>query len=421
MDQVRAYFSRSKSVLYSENRARNQIAALMKEADRENWKALLDTIQKLRDQKYQPDADIITINGDILRCVERIDAIFSAYKDVVGKTYNPVQYIEYLVTDQDVYTIAQINGRNYFGSIGSKEELGQLRERLNQFIALKGYSMDKDILSDLYQFLIGPIDTVLPDRLVVIPDEEIGYIPFEILQNRNGEYVLSNTAVSYLPEYENEVIESSTIGKKWDILCLAPEYPKKPGTEANDRGSFFHLQYAETEIDTISALFGEKAVKSRSPDQSEWLPQLSFARIFHFAGHAVADGNSAYLVLTGDDDTRQNLTIEDIRLLHLPLDMVVLSACETGLGKLQPGEGIESLGRSFMEAGARSTLISLWNVNDKTTAIIMADFYRYLKEGKAKDESIRLAKLNYLDSITPKLRHPYYWGVFIPAGNMDSI
>jgi len=100
---------------------------------------------------------------------------------------------------------------------------------------------------------------------------------------------------------------------------------------------------------------------------------------------------------------------------------VVLSACETGLGKIEQGEGIRSLGRNFMEAGAQATIISLWNVNDKSTALIMTDFYKQLKAGKPKDEALRQAKLNYLQRATQKNSHPYFWAAFIPAGDMSVL
>jgi CHAT domain-containing protein len=107
--------------------------------------------------------------------------------------------------------------------------------------------------------------------------------------------------------------------------------------------------------------------------------------------------------------------------MHHPLDLVVLSACETGLGKIEQGEGIRSLGRSFMESGAQATIISLWNVNDKSTAFIMTDFYKHLKAGITKDEALRQAKLDYLKNATTQNSHPYFWAAFIPAGDMQPL
>ena len=419
--KIRSYFSRSKSLIYSENRERNQVAFSMNEANRKQWISLLDTIQFLREEKYEVGADILYINGEILRCKERIEQIFRAYKDLSKKIHSPDNYLEYLVTDQDVYMIAEIYGNKYFGKIGSVQDLEKLLKRLNHFIELKGYSLDTDILSDIYQFLIQPLNMNLPAKFEIIPDGEIGYIPFEILQDLSGQYLIRSSSIAYQLEFENEILEPVGKGKQWDIVLLAPQYPKKDAPVEYTRGSFFHLPYAEAEIDTIAKLFGGRAVKTKSSNREEWLPKLTDTNIFHYAGHAVVDGNQAYLALISNDTVRSKLTVEDIRLMHFPLDLVVLSACETGLGQLQIGEGIESLGRSFMEAGARSTLISLWNVNDKSTAIIMAGFYKYLKEGKTKDESIRQAKLDFLDSVSSKLRHPFFWGAFIPAGNMDSL
>ena len=98
---------------------------------------------------------------------------------------------------------------------------------------------------------------------------------------------------------------------------------------------------------------------------------------------------------------------------------MVLSACDTGLGKLETGEGIRSLGRSFAEAGAEVILFSLWNVYDESSSEIMIHFYRQLVAGYPIDEALRMAKLQYLQDADEIMRHPFYWSGFIATGDMS--
>ena len=107
-------------------------------------------------------------------------------------------------------------------------------------------------------------------------------------------------------------------------------------------------------------------------------------------------------------------------LYNLPLiaDLAVLSACETGGGKYTRGEGIVSLGKAFRYAGCENIVMSLWKVNDRTTAQLMQIFFRHLSVGMNKDEALRQAKLSFLSD--PKNRHfthPYYWSGFILSGD----
>ena len=101
--------------------------------------------------------------------------------------------------------------------------------------------------------------------------------------------------------------------------------------------------------------------------------------------------------------------------------MVVLSACETGVGKWQSGEGIVSLARGFAYAGAKSIITSLWSANDRSTAQVMENFYTNLKAGLSKKEALRQAKLEFLSSQKDPLNtHPFYWATFVPIGDLEA-
>lgn len=282
--------------------------------------------------------------------------------------------------------------------------------------------MDDQVLNDMYGFLIHPLTDQLPEYTVIIPDGAIGFVPFEMLKDDRGKYLLENTIISYSFEYITYLKQKTDDDKQWAIFCLAPQYKMKETKEnENSRGGLYHLPYARMEVDSICHLYGDAVLSSQSDDKQVWQHDVSMSRIFHYAGHAIIKSDQAYLALNDTQIERQQLTAKEIGLMHNPLDLVVLSACETGLGKLEPGEGIRSLGRSFMESGAKATVISLWNVNDKSTAFIMTGFYKFLKEGMRKDDALRKSKLNYIKTASLRSIHPYYWAAFIPAGDMNPI
>ena len=97
--------------------------------------------------------------------------------------------------------------------------------------------------------------------------------------------------------------------------------------------------------------------------------------------------------------------------------MVVLSACETGLGDVKSGEGVFGLKRAFIMSGAKTVVMSLWSVPSAATTELMTEFYRLMSEGKAKAEALREAKL----SMMKKTENPFFWGAFVMVGNPGDI
>ena len=149
---------------------------------------------------------------------------------------------------------------------------------------------------------------------------------------------------------------------------------------------------------------------------------LSQYRYVHFATHGVLDSerpglSSLLLSMVDAQGKPQNgfLRANDIYNLKLPAELVVLSACQTGLGKEIKGEGLVGLTRGFMYAGAARVVVSLWNVNDKATADLMTKFYqRMLKRGESPAAALRAAQVEMWRS--PQWRSPYYWAAFTMQG-----
>src|SRR5690606_4966487 len=142
-------------------------------------------------------------------------------------------------------------------------------------------------------------------------------------------------------------------------------------------------------------------------------------KIYHFAMHALLDEsdhlNSSLVFQNGE-----HMRYHELYSLHFPAELVVLSACNTGMGKLESGEGLMSLSRALTYSGVRSAVYSLWEVPDEETADIMLSFYRHLNSGVSKVEALTLAKRDFLTN-NPLKSHPFFWAGFVINGNTDPL
>jgi len=299
----------------------------------------------------------------------------------------------------------------------------------------------------IYQQIFQPIEEQfdLPEKLIISADHILGYIPFETLitqkpddptLHKSHAYLLNDYQISYtysatlLQEMRQKTIDQSSQG----FLAFAPSFNGQDQLVASNatrsieevRGALTPLKYNVAEAADLQELLGGTIYTDTSATEAAFINEAPNYRIIHLATHGKANdqvGDYAYLAFAEVDDTLENelLYNRDLYNLRLNADMVVLSACETGIGELQQGEGIISLARGFSYAGAKSIVTSLWSVNDGSTKELMESFYTYLKEGLSKDAALRQAKLDYIDNNPHLEAHPFYWAAFVPIGDMQPI
>ena len=218
---------------------------------------------------------------------------------------------------------------------------------------------------------------------------------------------------------------------KGPFLAFAPSFGENQEIAENDkitdlRGNLSPLYHNIPEVEAIQKLLGGKVFGGSAATEAAFVANASDYKIIHLSTHGKANdkvGDYAFLAFAEIPDSLENekLYNRDLYNLRLNADMVVLSACETGIGELQRGEGIISLARGFSYAGAKSLITSLWNVDDAKTKELMEGFYRYIKAGKAKDEALHLAKLDYLSRRRSVDAHPFYWAAFVAMGDMEPV
>ena len=122
-----------------------------------------------------------------------------------------------------------------------------------------------------------------------------------------------------------------------------------------------------------------------------------------------------------DSKSNEYLYTRDLYAMRLPTELVVLSACETGIGDYHSGEGVISLAHGFIHAGAKSVVNTLWSVDDARTAELMVDFFTLLKKGESRDQALQQAKLNLLENRPHDEVHPYFWAGLIGIGATEAV
>lgn len=263
--------------------------------------------------------------------------------------------------------------------------------------------------------------------LVVLPDGVIGTVPFEALvvsKDKAGEvkYLLQDLAISY--DYSATLLADRITTKGSEtgegILLSAPLSFEKNEVQMQ------RLPDTEKEVNEIRFLFTSSAQQAKvalSASASESLiksNELSQYKYLHFATHGMVDESQPKLsriFLSPDEQEDGSLYAGEIYELSINADLVNLSACETGLGKVTRGEGIIGLSRALMYAGAKNLVVSLWQVADASTAELMIEFYKqhiYHSGNRLFSDDLRKAKLNLLQS--DQYRDPYYWAPFILVG-----
>ena len=329
--------------------------------------------------------------------------------------------------------------------IPPKEELKGLISNYLKIISDKETS-DFSAGYVLYSSLISPGLTNNIKKIIFIPDDILHFLPFETLNSskEGTNWMLHEFQIAYSPSITSlrEIIKhklANGFQKQKDIFAIGDPYfgsLEEGGKEAVNLRDFFssnnfsfdRLLYSATEIERVCSLFKQKRTNrllraSASEDKIKE-ENLEDYRIVHFATHSLIDNQKplrSSILLSVDDDPTEDgfLQMREIYNLSLNADLVTLSSCQTALGQLIKGEGIEGINRAFFYAGASSVLMSLWPVNDQATSQLMGRFYAHLRSRETLAGSLRKAKLELASSDV--LSHPYYWAGFVISGYTDHV
>ena len=411
--------------LEAENHSEQKIeyeASIKKEIFELNYK-LQDLIKEFENKysnyyklKYQSDsADPSSV----------INTSFSNEKDI----------IEYFIGEYKIYILLIHKKDILVFQIPKPADFNNMVESFRESIIKHDIVTFNNVSFKLYELLFAPVEkSLILKDLIIIPDKNLYYIPFEaLIENKNNSsdlnydqfaYLLKKYRISYSFSYNLfKEISSVQINDPNSILIFAPVDFRKYNLK--------NLPSSKKEAENIAGIFHQKGFISKSYTYAEASAEkfkntdFNNYRFLHLATHGfVNKENPEYsgVVLPSDSKSNENgfLYIGEVYSLNLRSDLITLSACETGLGKIVGGEGIIGFSRSFLYAGAKNIIVSLWPVDDEATQKLMVSFYEKLIENNSKSRSLHDAKFDMIRTEQGEIKNfadPFFWSSFVLMGS----
>lgn len=354
--------------------------------------------------------------------------------------------LDYFVGKEYLYFLL-INGQGYkLMREPLKPDSKLLVEKFVQSIKLYSQDNKTDSLklwgAILYDIVYKPVKPFInSNTLIVVPDDWISYLPFEYLisAKESIQQISLNLTIRYEYASSLAVIKKQPTRAEIDYVGFAPEYADgenvlQRGLDSfitypvysDNRSSIGNLLFNGTEIRESAGILDGEAYSGISVNKDVFIKNSSRARILHLAMHAQTDDKHpeySQLVFKNEQDpsVSESMYAYELARMKLNADLSVLSACNSGSGKFQKGEGVLSLARAFKASGCPNIIMSLWPANDASTKDIVVGFFKHLKAGMGKADALRQSKQDYLNTTTEELKHPYYWAGLVLIGDNEPM
>lgn len=399
--------------------------------------------QMIGNLKESDSARQIQISDTLRILSKRYEEINLTIKNENDQFYSILYETPYFQSDQDIRDYSRPDettvifnesaGSWYVLIIGEDKKFLKIEGETPDISALRLALMDPDDQQfqekskELYQYFLAPVLPHVPGtKINFLTDKALAFIPMELLSNSNGKYLLESYNVRYSYMLRTPAEESTR--SSLNLLAMAPDFSKERRSIDPIRSELSYLPGTDMEVNEVSALFKGTVLTGSEASEVNFRKSASDYGIVHLATHAIIDDDepkNSRLVF--QQNTSDSLGLEgylhayEIYNLDLNAQLVTLSACNTGFGKIRNGEGVMSLSRAFAYAGVPATVVSLWPASDKSTPELMKYFYQNLKEGQAKDEALNNARKEYLKNAVGKAKHPFYWGGFVLIGDNQPL
>ncbi len=349
--------------------------------------------------------------------------------------------LEYVVSDSAIFVFVIASDQFHFLRLARHfpldEWVAALRHSLQAYPEAAGTAAAElahtytDLAFRLYETIVAPVQAAvpLPKKWIIAPDGALAYLPFECLLRerpadfsrfKSHRYLVRDYQISYAysATQQAELLQKPAQSAGKGLFAVAPSYDNSPF-------GLRPLQHNRPEVRAVQALFGGDLLEGPAATVPAFLREAARYRVLLLATHGQAGssvGDLSYLAFSGTDSTVSPfLYARDLYHLSLPADMVVLSACETSVGEYRLGQGVISLAKGFFHAGARSVVATLWSVDDAKNAELIRLFFQQIKAGSSKDEALRRAKLDFLQTHAHDEAHPVYWAAVTAYGDMQAI
>jgi CHAT domain-containing protein len=400
-------------------------------------------------QKYDSLVKVIEVKYPAYFNLKYNNEVIEA-KSIKNHLHSDQALIEYTLTDSLLYTFVFADKRMHIiQTLVDSSFIAGIRKlkditgaQGNQDFNKANYEQFVSASCQLYNTLIAPAKQYVKNkRLIIIPDAEIGYISFDILLTRKPKpdetdfrdlpYLIAENSISYAVSATLLFNDFKKTGKKIEhrLLAFAPTYNniknldiKNLTNKRNERDFLMPIPGVQKEVENISKIFSSRVYEDKQATEANFKADAGNYGLLHLAMHTIInDENPLYskLVFYQNDDKQNDGLLNTYELFNMDLNaqLAVLSACNTGAGLLQRGEGIMSLARGFFYAGVPSIVMTLWSVEDFSGVELMTSFYTALAEGKTKDVALQQAKLNYLRNTDQLKAHPHFWAAYVSIGD----
>ncbi|WP_333312406.1 CHAT domain-containing tetratricopeptide repeat protein [Microcoleus sp. N9_A4] len=325
----------------------------------------------------------------------------------------------------DLKPLWQKHNASLASSIVGNQEFLAVRSR-SSF----GSTQPQPNLPTLHQLLIEPIASLLPKdpdaRVIFIPQRSLFQVPFPALQDANGTYLIQKHTILTAPSIQvldltrqqrQKLVQKPTNGPGSDLVLGNPTMPSVSLSPGEPKQQLSPLPGAEAEAIAIAPLLKTQAITGAQGTKAAIVQKMPQASIIHLATHGLLDdvrglGSAIAMAPSGSDDGL--LTAEEIFDMKLQANLVVLSACNTGEGRIT-GDGVIGLSRALISAGVPSVIVSLWAVPDAPTSELMQSFYQNLQNNPDKAQALRQAMLTTMKTHPG----PRNWAAFTLIGESE--
>ncbi len=344
--------------------------------------------------------------------------------------------LEYVVADPNSYCLVITRSNARIVELPAKQRIEALTAAyLNAIRAKKSAEVEG---RRLYDAVLQPVSEMKQkDSLVVVPDGRLHLVPFDALVDGAGKYVVESHTVTYAPsatgfflltthERQQQKFTHTLLavggvpysGGELKQAALTRGYDPNNLTDLPASGDEVRAAESAVHDPSNTLLIGASATETALKRED-----LARYRYIHLAVHGFAsnvDPDRSALVLRSDPAHGEDgfLQASEIVQMRLNADMVVLSACDSGLGPVEGEEGIAALSRAFLLAGAKSVVSTLWSIDDTFSSFFMKQFYGHLASGTPPVSALAAAKRDMLTRYGQSAP-PYYWAAFVIEGAAD--
>lgn len=445
-------------VIEKENTLKTKIAFLTSEIYYETQQGIRadkDRKRRLTDKLNKLESDYISYLEFIEKTYQKYfnlkyNQVYAKMAELQQRLKKDEVLVNYVVMDTSIHILAVTSEDIHYKISKTPARLGA---NISRYVkSLKGDDIEFYITfsNALYVSLIQPIESIILDKnLIIIPDAQLNYIPFEIIPTeliavttepndfsifKKIPYLLRRSTVVYnysstlFLESKNKVVEKTSKGfvgyapdfSGVDSFTLSHKHQKKK----YDDLLLTPLENAAIEVRSIGGLMGGKTWLGYNATEKAFKFDADTFGIVHFATHGILNNKFplySNLVLLGDDDEDGLLHTYELYNMNISAELVALSACNTGVGRFQKGEGSMSIARGFAYAGCPNIAMTLWPVSDQATQILMEQFYTNLMKGMSKAESLQQAKLYFIEKGNGSITLPYFWSGLLISGTPDAL